>query len=367
MSHAQLPPGSGVGGTLLAPSGGGIGSGATGMLREREVVRITGKQAIVSFLESQTCFSVLRASGKVVVFDTRIPIQLAFYALVEHDMQAAPIWDPKKCQFVGILTVTDFIDVLRYYRETGADVIALASRSIADILADEGILNTVLKKNPPRRYATGESVGADQHSGFLSVDADATLDRACHLLHDKTLDFLPVLLPSDMRVLATITYTCVLEHLVSNFREQRRLFDDTIYDLGIGTYGDDVVVAHPQQSLHEVLHTMHLHGLSAIPVVDENTKKIRGVYSRSDITFLTKASDAEDAVSNLNLTLEVLMAQQRTDVTTPDALHTCSTRHTLQYVFEYFAQWKFNRLICVDEEERVVGVVSARDLVAYFL
>lgn len=84
MSHAQLPPGSGVGGTLLAPPGGGVGSGATGMLREREVVRITGKQAIVSFLESQTCFSVLRASGKVVVFDTRIPIQLAFYALVEH-------------------------------------------------------------------------------------------------------------------------------------------------------------------------------------------------------------------------------------------------------------------------------------------
>jgi len=284
------------------------------------------------------------------------------------DMQAAPLWDPKLCQFVGILTVTDFIDVLRYYRETGADVLTLASRSIADILADEGILSTVLKKNPPRGYASanGERTGEDQHSSFLSVDADANLDRACHLMNDKTIDFLPVMLPSDMRVLATVTYTCVLEHLVSNFREQRRLFDDTICDLGIGTYGDAVVVAYPHQRLHEVLHTLHLHGLSAVPVVDENSKKIRGVYSRSDITFLTKASDAEDAVSNLNLTLEVLMAQQRTDVTTPDALHTCSTRHTLQFVFEYFAQWKFNRLICVDEDERVVGVVSARDLVAYF-
>lgn len=265
--------------------------------------------------------------------------------------------------------MTDFIDVLRYYRETGADVLTLASRSIADILVDEGILSTVLKKNPPRRFANtnGEGTGANQHSSFLSVDADANMDTACRLLHDQTMDFLPVMLPSDMRVLATITYTCVLEHLVSNFREQRRLFDDTIYDLGIGTYGEDVVVAYPHQTLHEVLHTLHLHGLSAVPVIDENTKKIRGVYSRSDITFLTKASDAEDAVSNLNLTLDVLMAQQRTDVTTPDALHTCSTRHTLQYVFEYFAQWKFNRLICVDEEERVVGVVSARDLVAYFL
>lgn len=366
MSQPQLTPSSGGIGSLASPQATGS---ASGMLGEREVVRNTGKQAIVSFLEAQTCYSVLRASGKVVVFDTRIPIQLAFYALVEHDMQAAPLWDPKRCQFVGILTVTDFIDVLRYYRETGSDVLTLASRSIADILADEGILSTVLKKNPPRRYASanGEGTGEDQHSSFLSVDADANLDTACHLLSDQTIDFLPVMLPSDMRVLANITYTCILEHLVSNFREQRRLFDDTIYDLGIGTYGEDVVVAYPHQTLHEVLHTLHLHGLSAVPVIDENTKKIRGVYSRSDITFLTKASDAEDAVSNLNLTLEVLMAQQRTDVTTPDALHTCSTRHTLQYVFEYFAQWKFNRLICVDEEERVVGVVSAGDLVAYFL
>ena len=290
-------------------------------------------------------------------------------------MQAAPLWDPKRCQFVGILTVTDFIDVLRYYRETGADVLTLASRSIADILADEGILNSVLKKNPPRRYLsssnadTGDNntIGINEHLSFLSVDADATLDRACHILHNQTMDFLPVMLPSDMRVLATITYTCVLEHLVSNFREQRRLFDDTIYDLGIGTYGDDVVVAYSNQTLHEVLHTLHLHGLSAVPVIDESTKKIKGVYSRSDITFLTKASDAEDAVSNLNLTLDVLMSQQRTDVTTSDALHTCSMRHTLQYVFEYFAQWKFNRLVCVDEEDRVVGIVSARDLVAYFL
>ena len=284
-------------------------------------------------------------------------------------MQAAPLWDPKKCQFVGILTVTDFIDVLRYYRQTGSDVNTLAERSIADVLADEDILNTMLKKNAPRRYASanGEGTGTDQHSSFLSVDADANLDRACHLLHDQTMDFLPVMLPSDMRVLATITYTCILEHLVSNFREQRRLFDDTIYDLVIGTYEEEVVVAYPHQTLHEVLHTLHQHGLSAVPLIDSETKKIKGVYSRSDITFLTKASDAEDAVSNLNLTLDVLMAQQRTDVTTPDALHTCSTRHTLQYVFEYFAQWKFNRLICVDEEERVVGVVSARDLVAYFL
>lgn len=55
-----------------------------GLLHEREVVRSAGRDAISTFLDSHSCYSVLRASGKCVVFDTRIPIQLAFYALVEH-------------------------------------------------------------------------------------------------------------------------------------------------------------------------------------------------------------------------------------------------------------------------------------------
>lgn len=51
---------------------------------ERQVVRKAGRDAIRQFLEQHNCYSVLRVSGKVVVFDTRIPIQLAFYAMVEH-------------------------------------------------------------------------------------------------------------------------------------------------------------------------------------------------------------------------------------------------------------------------------------------
>jgi len=342
-----------------------------GLLHEREVVRSAGRDAISSFLDSHNCFSVLRTSGKCVVFDTRIPIQLAFYALVEHDMQAAPLWEPATCQFVGLLTVTDFIDVLRWYRRTGADVSSLATRSIADILSDTQILSTVLLRHIPRRGTDPKAnntntTSINHHRVFLSADANTTLKHACKLLHQHSLDFLPVLIPDDMRVLATITYTTILEHLVTHFREQRRLFDDTVYDLGIGTYHEHVITCHQNQTLAEVLHTLHIHGLSAIPVVDDQNK-VKAVYSRSDITFLATATDAQDALTNLDLSLETLLNQQRKDVTTPDALHTCTARHTLQSIFEYFAQWKFNRLVVIDEAEKVIGIVSARDLVAYFL
>ena len=51
--------------------------------------------AINEFLDTHKAFEVIRTSGKVVVFDVRISVQLAFYALVEHDMQAAPLWDAR--------------------------------------------------------------------------------------------------------------------------------------------------------------------------------------------------------------------------------------------------------------------------------
>mmetsp|Transcript_32100 Transcript_32100/g.73857 ORF Transcript_32100/g.73857 Transcript_32100/m.73857 type:complete len:275 (+) Transcript_32100:210-1034(+) len=267
-------------------------------------------------------------------------------------MQTAPLWNPSIRQFVGLLTVTDFIDILRYYSQNGLPVSDLATRTIADILADP---NLILK-----------------HSNFLAADATATLKHSCKLLHENSLDFLPVILPSDMRVLATVTYTNILEHLVTHFREQRRLFDDTIYDLGIGTY-NNVITVCTNQSLSECLHLLQTHELSSVPVVDQEGRVIN-VYSRSDITFLATASDADDAIRNLNLTLGEILDQQReilttqrADVSTPDRLHTCTPSHTLQSIFEYFAQLKFNRLIVTDDDHRCVGVVSARDLVAYFV
>jgi 5'-AMP-activated protein kinase, regulatory gamma subunit len=266
------------------------------------------------------------------------------------DMQAAPLWDPTICQFVGLLKVTDFIDILRHYKYTNTNVGSLATRSIAEMIRDPTI---------------AQAVGIT--FGFPCADSTTTLKQACKMLLGHSLDFLPVVMPEDMRVLACITYTNILEHLVIHFREQRRLFDDSIYDLKIGTYHDAVVKVGPQESLAHALALMHKCNLSALPVVDPATEKLLGVYSRSDITFLTKATDAEDAVANLDLKLIDVLEQQRTDVTTPDAMHTCSTAHTLQSIFEYFAQLRFNRLFVTDESEQLVGVVSAKDLVDYFM
>lgn len=361
-----------------------------------------------------------------------------------------------KCQFVGLLTVTDFIDILRYYRSCHKDVSTLAVSSIAEILAsleteqqptklesssdtqqqpndDGGAAATTTASSgstvasssggaataggaTPTTTGSTASNSVDALSNvavvaptssnttmnqrimmpiarsFHGADSSCTLRQACEQLLSSTSDnnnatgettttlpnqqqnyhqdFLPIVFAEDMRVLACITFTTILEHLVTHFREQRRLFDDSIIDLGIGTY-TKVISIYPQQTLADALELMYQYNLSALPVVESTPngkKKLIGVYSRSDITFLTKAMDAEDAVRNLDMSVGDILLQSRMDVTTPDALRTCSPSHTLQAIFESFAQLRFNRLYVVDpSDDTLLGTVSARDLVSYFL
>lgn len=267
-------------------------------------------------------------------------------------MPAAPLWDPALGQFVGILTVTDFIDILRHFHQTKTPASTLIKRSIADVL------------NQPHMPKPGE---------FLSADSSTSLKQACLLLHRNGLDFLPIVYPEDMRVLDTVTYTTMLEHLVTHFREQRRLFDDLLIDLQLGTYHDDLVTIQPDQTLAVALQLLHDHNLSALPVVEHlpNGKRLLiGVYSRSDVTFLIMADDAQHGLNNLDLTVgEILkhQEQQKDQLTSADVMHSCRKDQTLQNVFEYFSQNKFNRMYVVDGEHCLQGVVSARDLVAYFL
>lgn len=46
-------------------------------------------------------------------------VKKAFYALVYNGVRAAPLWDSELQQFVGMLTITDFINILQRYHQTG--------------------------------------------------------------------------------------------------------------------------------------------------------------------------------------------------------------------------------------------------------
>ncbi|CAM9467940.1 unnamed protein product [Chrysoparadoxa australica] len=323
-----------------------IQSHSASLLNEREVVRKAGKEKVNEFLASHSCYDLLTHSGKVVVFDASIPIQLAFYALVEHDMQAAPLWDSSQRRFVGLMTVTDFIDILRHYSHRGVPVEQLAAKSIMEVLSEP----------------EGQRLHQDE---FVHVDAEAPLSHASGLFQNRNIKFLPIMVPGEPGVFALISHVEILEFLVTTFREQRRLFDNPISELQIGFFGDSVITVHQDARLHEVLDTMELHGIGAVPIVDQNGRVVN-IYSRSDITFLATAADPDGVLRNLDCKLTDILAQPGNEGLR-DRLITCSPSDTLQMIFEKFAEVKFKRIVCVDSNFKCKGLISVSDLLAYFL
>tara|TARA_B100000482_G_C12581723_1_gene288136 strand:- start:293 stop:1219 length:927 start_codon:yes stop_codon:yes gene_type:complete len=307
-----------------------------------------------------------------VVFETNIPIQLAFYALLEHESAAAPLWDSASREFVGLMTITDFVDVLRYYHDehgrTGAAIEVLASRSISQIMsdADAGV-----------HFKHAMEALSDSHGSLVAVDANSTypppdnttihmntsgsLYDACTIMRAKKRRFLPIVMPEDCGILAVVTHVEILEYFVATFREERRLFDQPIRELGIGTFGD-VVSVDGRTCLRDVLEILCKYDISSVPVVNE-AGRIISLYSHADITFLATATDADSVVVNLGSSMTDMLRQRRSE----EALHTCSQHATLQSVFELFADVKFRRLVCLDDERRPVGIISVRDLLCYFL
>jgi hypothetical protein len=159
------------------------------------VVRAAGRSSISSFLSSHPALSLVRPSGKVVVFSTSIPIQLAFYALVEHDTQSAPLWDEQTRSFEGLLTVSDFISLLRDHSGRKLPPAQLSSLTIKEVMAASRL------PPPPG----GRAPPGVRHDSFPAVKPTANLLQVCQLLLSTGRDFLPVMLPEDSRVLAVVT------------------------------------------------------------------------------------------------------------------------------------------------------------------
>ncbi|XP_076328707.1 5'-AMP-activated protein kinase subunit gamma-1-like, partial [Tachypleus tridentatus] len=98
---------------------------------------------VYKFFQHFCCYDVIPISAKLVVFDTQLPVKKAFFALVQNGVRAAPLWDSSRQEFVGMLTITDFIHILRtYYKSPQINMEELEDHKLETWL---NVLKTKLK------------------------------------------------------------------------------------------------------------------------------------------------------------------------------------------------------------------------------
>jgi hypothetical protein len=100
--------------SVISELGSVLGTSVTDRLEALETTVAT-EDMCAEWMSANSCYDLIPSSSKIVVFDTRLRVKKAFFALVANGIRAAPLWDHATQELVGMLTITDFINILRHH------------------------------------------------------------------------------------------------------------------------------------------------------------------------------------------------------------------------------------------------------------
>ncbi|XP_074520636.1 5'-AMP-activated protein kinase subunit gamma-1 isoform X2 [Halichoeres trimaculatus] len=316
----------------------------------------------MNFMKSHSCYDAIPTSCKLVIFDTKLQVKKAFFALVANGLRAAPLWDSKLQRFVGMLTITDFINILHcYYRSPMVQMYELESHKIE----------------------TWRDVYLQSSNHFLiSISPTASLFDAIYFLLKYKIHRLPVIDPESGNVLHILTHKRILKFLHIFVRQLklshmwfycdagfclRTLFwfhqgkkvprpafvGKQIQELGIGTFRN-IATVQQTATLYDALSIFVDRRVSALPVVDEQGKVV-SLYSRFDVINLA----AQKTYNNLDMTMQEAV-RRRTCFT--EGVIKCYPDETLETVINRIVEAEVHRLVLVDRADVVKGIISLSDL-----
>uniref|UniRef100_A0A670YUS6 CBS domain-containing protein n=1 Tax=Pseudonaja textilis TaxID=8673 RepID=A0A670YUS6_PSETE len=275
----------------------------------------------MQFMRSHRCYDAIPTSSKLVVFETTLQIKKAFLALVANGVRAAPLWDSKQQCFVGMLTITDFINILhRYYRSPMVKV-----------------------------YLQGS------FKPLVHISPNHSLFDAVYSLIKNKIHRLPVIDPISGNVLHILTHKRILKflHIFGAMLPKPRFLQKTIQELGIGTFRDIAVVLD-SAPVYTALEIFVDRRVSALPVVNEKGTVV-GLYSRFDVIHLA----AQKSYNNLDISVGEALKQRSVCL---EGVLTCHPYETLEDIIDRIAKEQVHRLVLVDKKNTPRGIVSLSDI-----
>ncbi|XP_015244426.1 PREDICTED: 5'-AMP-activated protein kinase subunit gamma-1-like isoform X3 [Cyprinodon variegatus] len=287
-------------------------------------------EVYVNFMKSHNCYDAIPISCKLVIFDTTLQVKKAFFALVANGLRAAPLWDSKLQRFVGMLTITDFINILHcYYKSPMVQMYGLESHKIETWRGDS-LRNVYLKS--PTQY-------------LISISPQAR-----YKIHR-----LPVIDPESGNVLHILTHKRILKflHIFGKNLPKPAFLQRPVQELGIGTFRN-IATVHQTASLYEALSIFVERRVSALPVVDERGRVV-ALYSRFDVINLA----AQKTYNNLDMTMQEAIHRRTCCV---EGVIKCFPEESLEMVIDRIVKSEVHRLVLVDRFDVVKGIVSLSDL-----
>uniref|UniRef100_A0A3Q3VYI1 CBS domain-containing protein n=1 Tax=Mola mola TaxID=94237 RepID=A0A3Q3VYI1_MOLML len=286
----------------------------------------------MNFMKSHCCYDAIPTSCKLVIFDTTLQVKKAFFAFVSNSLRAAPLWDNKLQRFVGMLTITDFINILHcYYKSPMVQMYELESHKIETWREARRVLNIILNTVKSSLF-------------------DAIYSLLKHKIHR-----LPVIDPESGNVLNILTHKRILKflHIFDKKIPKPAFTGKPIQELGIGTFRN-IATVQQTATLYEALSIFVERRVSALPVVDKEGKVV-SLYSRFDVINLA----AQKTYNNLDMTMEEVIRRRTCFV---EGVIKCYPDETLETIIDRIVKAEVHRLVLVDRDDVVRGIISLSDL-----
>ncbi|XP_028630478.1 5'-AMP-activated protein kinase subunit gamma-2 isoform X1 [Grammomys surdaster] len=313
------------------------GPAEAGMLEKLEFQEEEDSESGVymRFMRSHKCYDIVPTSSKLVVFDTTLQVKKAFFALVANGVRAAPLWESKKQSFVGMLTITDFINILhRYYKSPMVQIYELEEHKIE---------------------TWRELYLQETFKPLVNISPDASLFDAVYSLIKNKIHRLPVIDPISGNALYILTHKRILKFLQLFMSDMPKpaFMKQNLDELGIGTY-HNIAFINPDTPIIKALNIFVERRISALPVVDESGKVV-DIYSKFDVINLA----AEKTYNNLDITVTQAL-QHRSQYF--EGVVKCSKLETLETIVDRIVRAEVHRLVVVSEADSIVGIISLSDI-----
>jgi 5'-AMP-activated protein kinase, regulatory gamma subunit len=317
----------------------------------------------------------------LIIFDTRLLVKKSLNILIQNGIVSAPLWDSKTSTFAGLLTTSDYINVIQYYWQN-PDALSQVDQFRLDSL--RGAWNEPGKRSREPQTKTfieiEKAIGAPQIE-TVSIHPDRPLYEACRRMLESRARRIPLVDFDDeterAMVVSVVTQYRILKFVSVNVKETQNL-RKPLRELNLGTYRD-LQTASMDTPVMDVIHTLVKKSISSVPILDKdgmiictrtgllrlanliNVGRVINVFEAVDVIPLIKNGDYEEGLS-----LNVGEALLRRSHDFP-GIYTCTLHDRLDTIFDIIRRSRVHRLVVTDEAMQLKGVVTLSDILHYIL
>eukprot|EP00292_Cryptomonas_paramecium_P011116 CAMPEP_0113686086 /NCGR_PEP_ID=MMETSP0038_2-20120614/15080_1 /TAXON_ID=2898 /ORGANISM="Cryptomonas paramecium" /LENGTH=336 /DNA_ID=CAMNT_0000606341 /DNA_START=139 /DNA_END=1149 /DNA_ORIENTATION=- /assembly_acc=CAM_ASM_000170 len=318
---------------------------------------------IFEFFRSHTAFDLLPESGKVCLLDSSLSAFAALSIMSANQQTAVPVWNSRDDSYMGMLTVTDLVEIVLACRN---------SKMYSSCL--EG-----LKAMTIEHWMCHNARPHGSPLPSIEVHPDDDLLQVLWTLVRNNCRVVPVLERDGSKkdtamlsqcLVGQVSYFLLFRFLFYHQASELNRLEGNLTELGIGTIGPDrVVCVRSSEPVAKALEAMSKHGISGVPVVDEGGSLV-GLFSDVDILCFTPDMLSMDLKSALSVAAvagdkcAVAWGEGGTErgESAGRPVAACRTDDPLRSVVAKFSLSGSARLACTDADGRVEGIVTLTDL-----